>query len=299
MAINEFNFEVIMIMSVYAILNGLGSLAYKKSLLDKKGKLDSFMKFDKDWPKALLDLFKRPLWVLGLVFLVADFFIYQIALKKYEVSVVKPLVNLNLIFVITFGVFIMKDKFTKKEGLSIILIILGAVLISYQSEVTFSTPNILNLIVFSVVTIGLVGIGVFYLTKTNNLENENKNKEFLSSIFSGVLYGLGSIFNKSMYNPDITSKGYDISMILLFAGTYGMAFLYGQYAYSEGRMSFVSTLVNISSILIPFIGGLFIFSDNINLVKAIGFVLIIVGILFAYKPIRNENDSKEEIKNLR
>ena len=47
-------------------------------------------------------LLKDPIWWLGQAGLTIDFIIYQFAIDSYDISIVKPLVNLNLLFVITF-----------------------------------------------------------------------------------------------------------------------------------------------------------------------------------------------------
>lgn len=270
----EFNFEVIFIMLGYAILNGIGSICFKLALSGKKGELTEFLNFKKGWLKNLLKLLKKPLWILGVVFLVADFFIYQLALQRYEISVVKPLVNLNLIFVITFGVFFLHEKITKREIIAVLLIISGAFSITYRSEEVLTEPELPILWTFAAAVFILVIISVFMLLKASI--RKNPNFEYFGSILSGSLYGL-------------------------FAISYGIAFLYGQFSYSEGRMSFVSALVNIMSILVPFIGGILIFTENLfipidsqlifpwSYIKLLGLVLTIIGIIVAYTGKKNKD----------
>ncbi|MHA1561233.1 MAG: hypothetical protein ACTSPA_03835 [Promethearchaeota archaeon] len=229
----DVNWQLILIMVGYAIFNGIGSLFFKISLNKIDSSKISFTKLSKENFKAFLGLIKNPIWILGFIFLLIDFIIYQFALKIYEVSVIKPLVNLNLFFVILFGLTIMKEKINLKEWIGTALIIIG-------------------------------------------------DYEYFVSILSGIFYGMGSIFNKGLYSSNL-QRGYFTILVILFVISYFLAFIYGQAAYLKGRMSIVSVLVNILSILTPFIGGIIIFEESFQLLKITGLVLIIVGILLNYK----------------
>lgn len=66
--------------------------------------------------------------------------------------------------------------------------------------------------------------------------------------------------------------------------------------YQKTYNPMVSTIVNIMSILIPFIGGILIFGENFiilinggiifpsSFIKVLGLILIITGVLIAYNP---------------
>jgi len=229
----DINWSLILIMVGYAFFNGIGSLFFKIGLNKIDSSKISFTKLSKENFKAFLGLIKNPIWLLGFIFLLIDFIIYQFALKIYEVSVVKPLVNLNLFFVILFGLTIMKEKINLKEWIGTALIIIG-------------------------------------------------DYEYFVSILSGILYGMGSVFNKGLYSSNL-QQGYFTFLAIFFVISYFLAFIYGQAAYLKGRMSIVSVLVNILSILTPFMGGIIIFGESFQLLKITGLVLIIMGILLNYK----------------
>lgn len=338
------NIEIIGIMLTYAILNGLGSLFFKIGLDRMEDDKGALLTLEPAWMKTLYKLFKNPLWTLGLILFVSDFFVKQIALEKYEISVVAPLINLNLIFVITFGVFLRKEKISKKEIAAMVLIILGAFSVTYQTKESQNPPDIPLLIIFCGI---LASVVIFIVVSMIRIKNKNterkvnkekegnheiegnretevnseiegvdgkinvaKSHEFFISIVSGILYGLGGIFNKALLNSIDSGVGATLTMLAFFGLAYGLAFLYGQYAYSQGRMSMVSTLVNIISISVAFAGGIIIFGDSLiyyisiansggndslgvvfpwSFMKLIGFALIISGILLAHK--------KEQLKD--
>lgn len=296
-----FNIEVLFIMLGYAVLNGFGSLLFKIHFKEHQDdNQESLLKLDKNLLKTLWKLIKDWKWTLGEILLLLDFVVYQFALSRYEISVVKPLVNLNLIFVITFGVIFMKEKITKREIIALIFIIIGSVAITYYSVETETVPNLYILFVFTALVFTLVFIGVFCVQRKSG----EKNYEYFISLFSGGLYGLGAIFNKSLYQEVYNPQLFFIIFLILFAISYFIAFTFGQFAYSEGRMSMVSTIVNIISILIPFVGGILIFGENFiillngemqfpgSYMKLIGFTLIIIGVLLAYNPKKDEMNSK-------
>ena len=96
------NWILLGLMTGYAFFNGIGSFFYKKGLKKVDSSEISFISFKKKNLTSLFYLFLNPIWVLGLICLGLDFLIYQFALSRFEVSAVKPLVNLNLIFVFFF-----------------------------------------------------------------------------------------------------------------------------------------------------------------------------------------------------
>jgi len=273
----DINWSLILIMVGYAFFNGIGSLFFKIGLKKIDSSNISFTKLSKENFKAFFGLIKNPIWLLGFIFLLIDFIIYQFALKIYEVSVVKPLVNLNLFFVILFGLTIMKEKINLKEWIGTALIIIGAIIITINSESSDTNLNIINFWIFLSIMIILIVFNMIILTKF-----KNGNYEYFVSILSGILYGMGSVFNKGLYSSNL-QQGYFTILVILFVISYFLAFIYGQAAYLKGRMSIVSVLVNILSILTPFIGGIIIFGESFQLLKISGLVLIIAGILLNYK----------------
>ena len=178
----------------YAIFNGIGSLCYKIGLNKINSESIDFLRFNKNNVKGFFQLLRTPIWVLGLIFLITDFFIYQLALSIFEISVVKPLVNLNLIFVFIFGIFVMKEKVKIREWIGILLIIFGAVSISLFAEETTTILNYTGFWIFLAV-IMILAVANIAILKIRG----NKNTEFFVSISGGIMYGLGSVLNKGLY----------------------------------------------------------------------------------------------------
>ncbi|MHA1610739.1 MAG: EamA family transporter [Promethearchaeota archaeon] len=280
------NWNLLLIMLGYAMFNGIGSLFYKLGLKKVEDTELSFLSFSKKSLKLFYRLLKNPIWLLGLVCLVIDFIIYQNALKIYDISLVKPLVNLNLIFVVLFGITIIKERILIREWIGLAFILSGGFMItsnSVESETVLNIPRFW--IFFGASTVIVILILVLF--------RKYPPRAFYLGGFCGLLYGLGSLFNKALYASGMNGW-YQALFLGLFGVTYFLAFLSGQQAYLVGRMSIVSTLVNIVSIVIPFLGGVFLFDEPLlipgvtgveQFLKLIGLGCIIIGISLNYTPV--------------
>ena len=287
---NVINGRLFGLIILYSILNGVGSLFYNMGLqkLDKEN--TNLLKLNKSLFKSLWNMLTNKQWFFGAFLATLGFIVYQFALKDFDVSVVKALVNLNIIFVIIFGTKIMKDKMSKYEWLGIIFLILGAVTISLYSQERKTSMELDRFWVFTTILFILLLIVEIVIQRALKKDGVQAKKTFeiFASISCGTLYGMGAIYNKSLYAQNISPALFYFSLSL-FALTYTLAFFHGQAAYLHGRMSIISSVVNIFIILLPFLGGFLIFGDPLILsgvdgiaqyVKIIGLILIILGIFF-------------------
>ncbi len=283
----KFNWILTGFMLGYAFFNGIGSYFYKKALARIPNSNISFIKWNSENLRAFKSLILDPIWILGLICLGLDFILYQFALRTFEISVVKPLVNLNLIFVLFFGLVILREPLNRFEWTSLFFIVFGAILISLNA--TESTPIFSQTLFWGFTFINCALIGISIILSRSILKFRF---EILGSIACGFFYGLGSIYNKMLFTTAIPA-GYQILSLVFFILCYVFAFLLGQTAYLKGRMSLVSPLVNIISILIPFIGGVLIFKDSLvfgdqtglfRWTKIYGLLLILVGVLLNFHP---------------
>lgn len=315
-----FNVELLLIMLGYALLNGIGSLGFKVGLKRALPEPTGLIRWNRATTRTIKRLAREPVWVAGVAFLVADFFIYQVALSRYEVSVVKPLVNLNLVFVIALGVGCMKERLTPREGVAITVLIAGGILITFQSEARETRTDLgILLAIASVVAVVSVA-GTIWLSRSTPRDRDsprepvleagtppaspkeapqvNPRHEYFASLLSGLLYGLGALFNKALFEFFGTAWGMVALLGAGFGASYLGAFLLGQYAYARGRMAVSSPLVNLASIALPFVGGVLVFGELLlvpvagevafpgSFTKLFGFGVTIAGILLAYHPRR-------------
>ncbi len=280
-----FNWQLLLLMLAYGFFNGTGSLFYKIGLGKIQDENVNFISWNKANVKGFLKIISTPIWLLGLGFLGIDLIIYQYAIRNYDVSIVKPLINLNMIFVLLYGVLVIKEKIRIREWAGIALIAIGAILITSNSTPQETVINYTAFWLLFGICLGILSVLIII-----NIRASSHNYEYYVSILCGVLFGLGGIANKGLYAVNIRS-GYYWILSGIFVVTYIIAFFYGQAAYLKGRMSIVSTLVNIVSILTPFVGGILIFGEPLIItelsgiyqwIKVFGLAVIIAGIGFNY-----------------
>ena len=92
-------------MLIYGVTSGGSAIILKKGIFRAGGiKLDFF----KDVLPTAWNLLTTPMWFLGGIAALTGFLIYTIALNTYDVSIVKPLINTNLLFTFVFAAIYFK-----------------------------------------------------------------------------------------------------------------------------------------------------------------------------------------------
>ncbi len=92
------NIIVLFIMIIYGLISGISAIILKIGIFRAGG--IKINKFIRDIGSAAWRLMTTPIWLLGGISAIIGFIIYTVALNAYDVSVVKPLVNINLLFTI-------------------------------------------------------------------------------------------------------------------------------------------------------------------------------------------------------
>ncbi|MFX1539091.1 MAG: hypothetical protein ACFFDI_33345, partial [Promethearchaeota archaeon] len=102
------NIIVLVIMLVYGVMSGGSAIILKIGIFKAGGiKINDFIR---DIGPAVWCLITTPVWMLGGVAAIIGFLIYTVALNTYDLSVVKPLVNTNLLFTFIFAYIVFKEK---------------------------------------------------------------------------------------------------------------------------------------------------------------------------------------------
>jgi len=99
---------------ISSVLNALGTVIQKKGI---------------EKAKRMRRVFKSRTWILGIVLSAVSFVIYFIALNFQRLSIVQPIVNSFLVFVPIFSYFILGEKISKTQAISILIILLGITLL--------------------------------------------------------------------------------------------------------------------------------------------------------------------------
>jgi len=299
----EDNIIILIVMLIYGVTSGGSAIILKKGIYKAGGiKLDNF--FQDVLPTAW-NLLTTPMWFLGGIAALTGFLIYTIALNTYDVSIVKPLINTNLLFTFVFAAIYFKERLSVVEWFGVGVLILGLVLFAFSPNLeSTSDMNILILLGFLPITLSLIGLMLlllFVLKRTGSAE-------FVFPLIAGIFFGLGTFFTKSLLIglngslqtvlPDNLLVIYSLVMLII---TYGFATVAQQLAFERGRLSIVTPITNAVSITISFIGAYFVFYEELitplegtlsfqSFFKPIGLVCIILALVLLRREINPKID---------
>ena len=284
-------------MICYAVLNGTGAYFFKRGLYDVKGIEMTIKGFFRNPFRGIYQLLKVPIFILGGVFSVGGFLIYQYALSTYDVSIVKPLTNLSIIIIFILGYQLLKERLTKRELLGIAAMISGLILLSMFITEKSTLLDLAKMIIFSIILI----IICLTLISITLIKRNKKIDEYFLTIVSGLLFSLGIIYNNAMYLYEEFSLTLEFFLynpfFYLLIISYFFAFFIGMVAYSVGRMTIIAPMGNLLSMGVPVLGAVFIFYEDLIILidgaiifpfsffKIIGIILIIIGTLIMYPKI--------------
>jgi uncharacterized membrane protein len=285
-------------MLIYGIVSGGSAIILKKGIFRAGGiRLDNF--FQDILPTAY-NLLTTPMWFLGGVAALTGFFIYTIALNTYDVSIVKPLINTNLLFTFIFAAIIFKERLSIVEWFGVGVLILGLILFAFSPSIASTNDmNILLLLGFFPMTIGLVGLMIVLIFVLKRIGSA----EFVFPLFAGIFFGFGTFFTKSLLIgmngslqtmlPDDLLIIYSLVMLIV---TYGFATVSQQLAFEKGRLSIVSPITNAVSVTISFIGAYLVFYEELipsfsgsltlqSFFKLIGLICIILALILLRREV--------------
>jgi len=297
------NVVVLAIMLLYGIISGGSAIILKIGIFKAGGiQIDNFFR---DVLPAAWRLIKNRVWLCGGIAAIIGFLVYTVALNVYDVSVVKPLVNTNLLFTFIFAYLIFKEKLSYKEWFGIIILISGLLFIAFAPTSEFESNLMMNSTLlfsfFPVVIIMLIlMILVMFVAKYGYAE-------LVFPLFAGSFYGMGTFFTKSLLislrslntgdTIQVLMFFYSIFMLLL---TYAFAIIAQQLAFERGRLSIVSPITNSLSVTVSFIGAYFVFYEELivpiggelsifSFFKIIGVVCILIALFILRREIDPNN----------
>ncbi len=286
----------------YAFLNGTGSYLVKIGLNRVEGLEISLKGLLRNIFRTIYQLIRTPIFILGFFLAVFGFLIYQLALSNYDLSLVKPLQTLSIVFIFLWGFKYLKERMTKREIFGISILILGSIFLSIFVSEKSTVLNLTNLIIFSLF---IIISSIIYISITIFRRNEKYDEYFLA-IASGFLYSLGMVFNNALYVFEIETYGYFSFSLQLFYNPYLyllvicyiFASLIMLVAYFRGRLVIAASTIGCLTFGLPIFGAVFIFNEDMliwfsgNLVfplsffKIFGIILLFIGALILYPRIQ-------------
>ncbi len=298
---------VLLIMFIYGLISGGSAILLKKGIFKAGGiKIQNFFK---DILPETWRLIKTPIWMWGGIAAISGFLVYTIALNIYDISIVKPLVNTNLLFTFIFAYFIFNEKLKITEWLGVAILIIGLFLIAFSPNVIAIDPSTVDLnqlvnipLLFAIfpLTVILVVIMAFLMFIAHVGEGY---EEYVFPLFSGTFYGFGTFFTKSLL-IGLSHLGEDnifpvlifFYSLFMFLLTYGFAIIAQQLAFEKGRLSIVSPIANSLSVTVAFIGAFFLFFEELivpvgedlvlsSYFKILGLICIIIALFILRREV--------------
>ncbi len=200
---------------------------------------------------------------------------YYIAMARYDLSQVQPMMVLNPVLTALMGFVILKEVLTRRIVVAICFVVAG-LLYSVESlgEAT-SVQNIGMLWIYAAVVCGVTLLVHLFC----------KDREMADSLIMGVGFGISAAFYKSLAmdfdldNISLESIGGLILDLrtLGYVATYGIAFMYSQISFSRGRALFIIPFSAAVGAAVPTIAGALVFSEAFPLGKAISVILVLIG----------------------
>lgn len=200
---------------------------------------------------------------------------YYIAMARYDLSQVQPMMVLNPVLTALMGFVILKEVLTRRIVVAICFVVVG-LLYSVESlgEAT-SVQDVSMLWAYAGVVCGATLVAHLWV----------KDREMVDSLIMGVGFGISAAFYKSLAmdfdldNVTLSSVG---ALLLDFRTlgyivTYGIAFLYPQVSFSRGRALFIIPFSAAVGAAVPTIAGALVFSEAFPLGKMISVALVLTG----------------------
>ncbi len=214
-------------------------------------------------------------WWLGMLCSAFATIGYYIAMARYDLSQVQPMMVLNPVLTALMGFVILKEVLTRRIVVAICFVVAGLLYSVESLGGVTSVQNVPVLWTFAGIVCGIVLMVHLFC----------KDREIADSLIMGVGFGISAAFYKSLamdFDLDHVSLS-SIGELLLdfrtlgYVVTYGIAFLYSQVSFSRGRALFIIPFSAAVGAAIPTIAGALVFSEAFPLGKVISVTLVLVG----------------------
>jgi len=235
---------------VFAVLSALSNAC--SAILQRLAVVDRTSKAKSLWRTAI-DLVRQPIWLLGVAFLVGTFVFQALALYFGPLSVVQPVLVLELIFTLGLRVFFLHDNIASRTWSAALMICLGlaAFLIVASPSEGNHVPNARQWIV-AVSTRGAIVLVLLLLSRYGS----PARRAALFGAATAVVWSVDAAFVKQTVDELARSgllgvlTGWPL-YAMIATGVLGTTLLQGAYAVgplaaSQASLLIVDPLVSIA-----------------------------------------------------
>ncbi|MDR1760536.1 MAG: EamA family transporter [Fibrobacter sp.] len=221
-------------------------------------------------------ILRNPRWLLGFFCSILASLGYYLAMARYDISIVQPMMALNPVLTAALGYLILKERLNRRIILAIAVVVGGLAFAAPHAGLDSSVQNTFALWLFALAVI-LISFSVRLF---------KKDHEVSDSLIAGAGFGLSAVFYKSLsldfqFSADLSFR--ELLPWLLdarlwaFVFIYITAFVYSQMAFTRGRALFIIPLSAAVGAAIPILAGGAVFSEPFPLLKVISVSLVLAG----------------------
>lgn len=200
---------------------------------------------------------------------------YYIAMARYDLSQVQPMMVLNPVLTALMGFCILKEILTKRIVVAICFVVAGLLYSVENLGASTALQNIGLLWTYAGILCAVAIVAHLCV----------KDREMVDSFIMGVGFGLSAAFYKSLsmdFDLDNISTDSICSLLVDFRtlgyiATYSIAFLYSQISFSRGRALFIIPFSAAVGAAVPTLAGAIVFSEAFPIGKAISVTLVLIG----------------------
>lgn len=216
---------------------------------------------------------------------------YYIAMARYDLSQVQPMMVLNPVLTALMGFVILKEVLTRRIVVAICFVVVGLLYSVETLGETTSVQDVSMLWIYAGIVCGITLIAHLWV----------KDREMVDSLIMGVGFGISAAFYKSLAmdfdldNVNLSSVGSLVLDLrtLGYVATYGIAFLYSQISFSRGRALFIIPFSAAVGAAVPTIAGALVFREAFPLGKMVSVALVLTGAaLFVVRRPRLKKEQK-------
>lgn len=226
-----------------------------------------------------LDFFKgvvtNKFWWLGIFCSGFATLGYYIAMARYDLSRVQPMMVLNPVLTALMGFWLLKEKLTRRIVVAICFVVAGLLYAVESSGESTAVQNIPMLWSFAGALVTVTAVAHIWC----------KDREMVDSLIMGMGFGLSAAFYKSIamdFDLDAVCASTVFGLLLDlrvwgYVATYGIAFLYSQISFSRGRALFIIPFSAAVGAAVPTLAGGVVFSEAFPTGKIVSVALVLTG----------------------
>src|SRR5258708_7641099 len=215
-------------------------------------------------PSLLVRLFRRPMWMLGLVADVAGFGLQAAALHRGSLVVVQPLITTSLLFTLIFAAIWYHESISLTEWVSVVLVLVGLSVFLVVASPT-ETSSSLEVSGGTWALCAAVVVVVMALAVAGGLRSSGPTRAGLLGLAAGVADAFMAVLAKAFagsFDNGVASVFRSWTPYALIAGG-AVALLLISTAYQAGHPTVSLPIITVTDPLVGSLIGISLFGEHL------------------------------------